>query len=95
MQLHWTGLLVNLLLQHVLGLLNNEFFSFTPLHAMVSYSNGRNLRCQSLEENNMEVPISTMNDIINYLARQPYKDVAGLIGAVMKLQDSHEAVRFL
>jgi len=33
----------------------------------------------------MEVPISTMNDIVNYLARQPYKDVVGLIGAMMKL----------
>ena len=35
----------------------------------------------------MEVPINLMNDIINYLARQPYRDVAGLIGAVMKLQE--------
>ena len=34
----------------------------------------------------MEIPINLVNDIINYLARQPYKDVAGLIGAVMKLQ---------
>jgi len=58
---------------------------------MVSYSIGRNLRCQSLEENNMEVPISTMNDMINYLARQPYKDVAGLIGAVMKLQAQEQS----
>ena len=35
----------------------------------------------------MEVPINIMNDIINYLARQPYKEVAGLIGAVVKLQE--------
>ena len=34
----------------------------------------------------MDVPINLINDIINYLARQPYKDVAGLIGAVVKLQ---------
>ena len=39
----------------------------------------------------MEVPISTMNDMINYLARQPYKDVAGLIGSVMKLQAQEQS----
>ena len=34
----------------------------------------------------MELPINLVNDIINYLARQPYKDVVGLIGAIIKLQ---------
>jgi len=38
----------------------------------------------------MEVPISTMNNIVNYLARQPYKDVAGLIGAVLEIQKQPE-----
>ena len=33
----------------------------------------------------MELPINLVNDIINYLARQPYKDVARLIGAIMQL----------
>jgi|TARA_R110001599_G_scaffold288522_2_gene491378 hypothetical protein len=34
----------------------------------------------------MEIPVNIMNDLINYLARQPYKDVVGLIGAIVKLQ---------
>jgi|TARA_R110000824_G_scaffold36397_1_gene113194 hypothetical protein len=38
----------------------------------------------------MEVPINLMNDIINYLARQPYKDVTGLIGEIIKLQSREQ-----
>ena len=38
----------------------------------------------------MELPINLVNDIINYLARQPYKDVAGLIGAIMRLQQQEQ-----
>ena len=34
----------------------------------------------------MEIPTSLVNEIINYLARQPYKDVANIIGAVIQLQ---------
>ena len=34
----------------------------------------------------MEVPINTVNEILNYLAQQPYKDVANIIGAVIQLQ---------
>jgi|APSaa5957512535_1039671.scaffolds.fasta_scaffold191943_2 hypothetical protein len=39
----------------------------------------------------MDVPLNLMNDMINYLARQPYKDVAGLIGAVVKLQAQEQS----
>mgnify|MGYP003143657744 FL=1 len=39
----------------------------------------------------MEIPINLVNDIINYLARQPYKDVAGLIGSVMRLQQQEQS----
>ena len=34
----------------------------------------------------MEIPVNIMNNLINYLARQPYKDVVGLIEAIVKLQ---------
>ena len=34
----------------------------------------------------MEIPINLVNEIINYLARQPYKEVANIIGAVAACQ---------
>ncbi len=34
----------------------------------------------------MEIPNNTLTDILNYLARQPYKDVAHLITAILQLQ---------
>jgi len=39
----------------------------------------------------MEIPASLVNEIVNYLARQPYKDVANIIGAVMQLQAREQA----
>ena len=38
----------------------------------------------------MEIPINLVNEIINYLARQPYKDVANIIGAVIQLQTKEQ-----
>jgi len=38
----------------------------------------------------MEVPINVVNDIINYLVRQPYKDVSNLIGVIMHLQPQEQ-----
>ena len=34
----------------------------------------------------MEIPNNIMNEILNYLARQPYKEVAHLITGVMQPQ---------
>ena len=34
----------------------------------------------------MEIPNNIMNEILNYLARQPYKEVAHLITGVMQAQ---------
>jgi|TARA_R110000787_G_scaffold12604_1_gene40487 hypothetical protein len=34
----------------------------------------------------MEVPIKLVNDIVNYLARQPYKDVATMISGLISSQ---------
>ena len=34
----------------------------------------------------MEIPNNTMNEILNYLARQPYKEVAHLITGVIQAQ---------
>ena len=39
----------------------------------------------------MEIPVTLVNEIINYLARQPYKDVANIIGAVIQLQAKEQA----
>jgi len=38
----------------------------------------------------MEIPINVVNDIINYLARQPYKEVANLIGVIMQLRPQEQ-----
>ncbi len=34
----------------------------------------------------MEIPNNIVNEILNYLARQPYKEVAHLITGVMQTQ---------
>ena len=34
----------------------------------------------------MEIPVNIMNDLINYLARQPYKDVVMLISGLISSQ---------
>ena len=39
----------------------------------------------------MEIPITLVNEILNYLAQQPYKDVANMIGAVIRLQAKEQA----
>ena len=36
----------------------------------------------------MEIPGNTLTDILNYLARQPYKDVAHLITTILQLQQN-------
>ena len=38
----------------------------------------------------MEIPNRIVNDILNYLAQQPYKDVANLIGTVLGLQQAQK-----
>ena len=34
----------------------------------------------------MELPINLVNDIVNYLARQPYREVANLINKIIQEQ---------
>ena len=38
----------------------------------------------------MEIPTRLLNEILNYLAQQPYKDVANLIGSVLQIQAQSE-----
>jgi|TARA_R100001530_G_scaffold2069_1_gene3503 hypothetical protein len=34
----------------------------------------------------MELPNNLINEILNYLAKQPYKEVAGMINAIVQRQ---------
>tara|TARA_R110002110_G_scaffold329316_1_gene540765 strand:- start:523 stop:675 length:153 start_codon:yes stop_codon:yes gene_type:complete len=34
----------------------------------------------------MEIPNRIINDILNYLSQQPYREVASIIGSVISLQ---------
>ena len=39
-----------------------------------------------LKENDMEIPISLVNDIVNYLSRQPWREVDTLIKGIIQAQ---------
>ena len=34
----------------------------------------------------MEIPITLVNDIVNYLARQPYREVVSLLKGIVQAQ---------
>ena len=41
----------------------------------------------------MEVPINLVNDIVNYLARQPWREVDNIIKGIVQAQATANAVQ--
>ena len=41
----------------------------------------------------MEIPISTVNDIINYLSRQPWREVDNMIKGIVQAQATANVVQ--
>ena len=41
----------------------------------------------------MELPISLVNDIINYLTRQPYREVVSLINKIIQEQAQQQSAQ--
>ena len=41
----------------------------------------------------MELPINLVNDIVNYLARQPYREVASLINKIIQEQAQQQSAQ--
>ena len=41
----------------------------------------------------MEIPINLMNDIVNYLSRQPYREVVSLINKIIQEQAQQQSAQ--